>query len=44
MRNFIKKITHPFFKFGLNLYYSKPREYCYEEICVKVHPNVFPPH
>ncbi len=44
MRNFIKKITHPFFKFGLNLYYSKPREYCYEEICVKVHPNVFSPH
>jgi release factor glutamine methyltransferase len=44
MRNFIKKITHPFLKFGLKLFYSKPRKYCYENICVKVHPDVFPPH
>ena len=43
MKNFIKKITHPFLKFGLNAYYSKPRNYCYENICVKVHPDVFPP-
>lgn len=44
MRNLIKKITHPFLKLGSNLYYSKPRKYCYENICVKVHPDVFPPH
>lgn len=44
MRNFIKKITHPFLKFGLKLYYFKPRKYCYESVCVKVHPDVFPPH
>lgn len=43
MRDLIKKITHPFLKLGLNLYYSKPRKYCYENICVKVHPDVFPP-
>lgn len=44
MRNFIKKITHPFLKLGLKLYYYKPRKYCYENICIKVHPEVFPPH
>lgn len=44
MRSFIKKITHPFLKFGLKLYYFKPRKYCYETICVKVHSDVFPPH
>lgn len=43
MRGFLKKISHPFLKFGLDLYYSKPRNYCYGEICVKVHPDVFPP-
>ncbi len=44
LRNFIKKCTHPFLKSGLKLYYSKPRKYCYESICVQVHPGVFPPH
>lgn len=44
MRNFIKKITHPFLKFGLQLYYFKPRTFCYDGICIKVHPDVFPPH
>jgi len=44
MRQFIKKITHPFLKLGLQLYYFKPKKYCYEGICVKVHPDVFPPH
>lgn len=44
MRNFIKKITHPFLKLGLKLYYFKPRKYCYKDICIKVHPAVFPPH
>lgn len=43
MRNFIKKIIYPFLKFGLKFYYLKPRKYCYEEICIKVHPDVFPP-
>lgn len=44
MRNFIKKITHPFLKLGLQLYYYKSKTYCYDGICVKVHPDVFPPH
>lgn len=44
MRDLIKKITHPFLKLGLKLYYSTPRNYCYKDICVKVHPHVFPPH
>ena len=25
------------------MYYSKPRIYCYENICIKIHPEVFPP-
>ena len=44
MRNFIKKITHPFLKYALKTYYYKPRKYCYDSICVQVHPKVFPPH
>ncbi|MFA6152641.1 MAG: methyltransferase [Chitinophagaceae bacterium] len=44
MRPFIKKITHPFLKLGLKLYYFKPRKYCYKQICIDVHPDVFPPH
>lgn len=44
MRNFLKKITHPFLKLGLKIYYFKPRKFCYEGICIKVHPDVFPPH
>lgn len=44
MRNFIKKITHPFLKIGFQFYYSKPRKYCYEKICILVHPDVFPPN
>jgi release factor glutamine methyltransferase len=44
LRNFLKKITHPFLKLGLKIYYFKPRTFCYDEICVKVHPDVFPPH
>ena len=43
MRKFIKKITHPFLKLGLRLYYWKPRTFCYNNICIKVHPDVFPP-
>lgn len=44
MRKFFKKITHPILKLGLKLYYYKPRTFCYDSICVKVHPKVFPPH
>ena len=44
MRAFLKKITHPFLKLGLRLYYWKPRTFCYDDICIKVHPDVFPPH
>lgn len=44
MRNLIKKITHPFLKFGLELYYFKPRKYSYDGIKILVHPDVFPPH
>jgi release factor glutamine methyltransferase len=43
MRAFLKKITHPFLKIGLNWYYSKPRKYSYEDSFVMVHPDVFPP-
>ena len=44
VRNLIKKILHPFLKFGLVKYYKKPRMYRYEGIEVLVHPEVFPPH
>ncbi|WP_282087750.1 methyltransferase [Aquimarina algiphila] len=44
MRNLLKKITHPFLRLGLQLYYVKPRKYSYEGIEVIVHPDVFPPH
>ncbi|WP_299246552.1 methyltransferase [uncultured Aquimarina sp.] len=44
MRRFLKKITHPFLKLGLKLFYLKPRKYTYDKIEVKVHPDVFPPH
>lgn len=43
MRQFFKKIAHPFLKFGMNLFYSKPRNFCYDNITIKVHPDVFPP-
>jgi len=44
MREFLKKITHPFLKLGLRLYYYKPRKYRYDGISIWVHPDVFPPH
>lgn len=44
MRSFLKKLTHPFLKKGLQWYYSKPRKYRYDDIEVLVHPDVFPPH
>lgn len=44
MRKLIKRLTHPFLKFGLKLYYFKPRKYRYDNIEIIVHPDVFPPH
>lgn len=43
MRLFLKKITHPFLKLGLQFYYFKPRKYCYQDICILIHPDIFPP-
>lgn len=44
MRTLLKKITHPFLKYALKLWYLKPRNYRYHNIVVLVHPEVFPPH
>jgi len=44
MRTFLKKITYPFFKLSFDWYFSKPREYRFEDSSVMVHPSVFPPH
>ncbi len=43
MRQFLKKISHPFLKFGLNAYYSKSRNFSYDNITIKIHPDIFPP-
>ncbi|WP_299680784.1 methyltransferase [uncultured Dokdonia sp.] len=44
LRDFIKKITHPFLRKGAEYYYRKPRPYSYNGITTIVHPDVFPPH
>ena len=44
MRNFIKKITHPFLRAATKIWFSKPRKYSYKGVKVMVHPDVFPPH
>lgn len=44
MRNFIKKVTHPFLRIVTEVWFSKPRKYTYKNISVLVHPEVFPPH
>ncbi|WP_299763667.1 methyltransferase [uncultured Dokdonia sp.] len=44
LRDFIKKITHPFLRKGAEFYYRKPRSYSYNGITTIVHPDVFPPH
>lgn len=44
MRNFLKRITHPFLKLGYEIYYHKPRTFCYDGIRIQVHPDVFPPN
>ena len=43
MKLFLKKISHPLLKFGLQFYYSKPRPFWYDNICIQIHPDVFPP-
>ncbi|MBD09153.1 MAG: methyltransferase [Flavobacteriaceae bacterium] len=44
IRKLLKKISHPFLKYGTESYFSKPRSYKYEGIEVMVMPEVFPPH
>jgi len=44
LRNFIKKITHPFLKAIAKIYFYKPRKYSYKGVTALVHPEVFPPH
>ncbi len=44
IRQLLKKLTHPFLKYGTQKYFSKPRTYSYEGIEVVVMPEVFPPH
>lgn len=44
MRKILKRIFDPFLKLGLRLYYWRPRTFCYDNICIKVHAEVFPPH
>lgn len=44
LRNYLKKLTHPFLVKATNYYYRKPRPYSYNGIKVMVHPEVFPPH
>jgi release factor glutamine methyltransferase len=44
MRKLLKRIAHPFFKIGLEWYYTKPRKFTYSGLRVQVHPEVFPPN
>lgn len=44
IRQLLKRLTHPFLKYGTQKYFSKPRPYHYEGIEVMVMPEVFPPH
>ncbi|EDP71037.1 methyltransferase small [Flavobacteriales bacterium ALC-1] len=44
IRQLLKKLTHPFLKYGTQKYFLKPRAYVYEGIEVMVMPDVFPPH
>ena len=44
MRKLVKRISHPFFKIGLEWYYRKPRKYTYDGLSVYIHPEVFPPY
>lgn len=43
MRDFIKKITHPFLRRWAKFYFSKPRKYRYKDIDGIVLPDVFHP-
>ena len=44
IRKLLKRLTHPFLKYGTQKYFSKPRPYSYDGIEVLVMPDVFPPH
>tara|TARA_R110002073_G_scaffold258681_1_gene421664 strand:+ start:14836 stop:15495 length:660 start_codon:yes stop_codon:yes gene_type:complete len=44
MRQFLKKITHPFLKAIAKIYFYKPKKYSYKGMTTFVHPEVFPPH
>jgi len=44
IRKLLKRLTHPFLKYGTQKYFSKPRSFRYENIEVLVMPQVFPPH
>jgi len=44
IRKLLKKLTHPFLKYGTEKWFSKPRPYTYDGIKVMVMPDVFPPH
>lgn len=44
IRKLLKRLSHPFLKYGTQKYFSKPRPYSYDGIKVMVMPDVFPPH
>ena len=44
IRKLLKRLTHPFLKYGTQKYFAKPRPYIHEGIEVLVMPDVFPPH
>ncbi len=43
MRKLIQRIVSPFLQKASAIYLSKPRNYRYKNICVRVAPGVFPP-
>jgi len=43
IRQLLKKLIHPFLKYGTQMYSLKPRPYSYNGIEVMVMPDVFPP-
>ena len=44
IRKLLKRLMHPFLKYGTQKYFSKPRPYIHDGIKVMVMPDVFPPH
>jgi len=43
MKNFLKKIIHPFYKHYHFWYHSKPRKYIYKKVWTIIYPTVFSP-